>query len=372
MLFAPIHRLLRLILFYWLTTSMLISMFYPLLFIPLAFVAALFILSFGREWLAPARLAGLAIAAGLAAATAVVFLKGYLLATAHTLYPGGRSVMGVGLGLRQLLSQFYPFAMFDWHLESLMPLNICEAGTFGVFLIRLALCFADYRNASTQLRDAAFRRNLMLLTVGLAAMIAWEFFPVPSMLGRVLLWDHVQPCRMQYAQGLVLLMLTVCLVNRAGWKLSRARLALFVSVTTLGWMMLKARPNLPFWNNLIDLIILPFALAAFWAARSGKVSPMSGMLIASLMTSAIIVGRFNPLQSAWPVFNREDTPVIAQMRAKVDPRTGILAANMFPISTQNGLGFKSITYTTAIPQRDFWDHFRDRTDPQTLGDGIQS
>jgi hypothetical protein len=54
------------------------------------------------------------------------------------------------------------------------------------------------------------------------------------------------------------------------------------------------------------------------------------------------------------------------MRAAVDPKTGYLVKQFLPEAVQNGLGFKSIAYTTAVPQWHFWDQFRDKVDAKTF------
>ncbi|CAB3731320.1 hypothetical protein LMG27174_05826 [Paraburkholderia rhynchosiae] len=366
-LFLRMPKWIRLLLFYWLLTGMMIEMFYPPYIVSLAFVSVAFVLAYGREWLRPVPLIGLAVAAGAAAATTGLYLKDYLLATMKTLYPGGRSVMGGGVGLRQAASQLFPFATFDGRLHELLPnSNICESATFGVFFVLLALCFANYRNLTTLVKDRIFVRRALILGAALAMMLAWELLPVPESVGKLLLWNNVQPSRMQYAQGVLLLFFVVHVVSRLGLSISPPRIVTFVAIVVFGWMMLKARAEVPFWPNSIDLLIIPFAIAAYLVARYTKIDPAVPMLVASVITAALVIGRFNPLQQAWPIFNREDTPVIAKIRAAVDPKTGYLVQQFLPESVQNGLGFKSISYTTAIPQWHFWNQFRDKVDAQTF------
>jgi hypothetical protein len=366
-LFLQIPKWVRLLLFYWLLASMMLEMFYPPYIVSLAFVGAVFVLVYGKEWLRPVPFIGLLVAAGAAAGTAAFYLKDYLIATTKTLYPGGRVVMGGGVGLRQAASQIFPFAMFDGHLHELVPnSNICESGTFGVFFVLLALCFANYRNLPGALKDKIFMRRTIVLGIALALMLAWELLPIPPGIGRIFLWDNVQPSRMQYAQGLLLLIFIVHVVTRTGYSITPARMVTFVAVVVLGWMVMKARSEVPFWPNLIDLLIIPFAIIAYLVARHMKIDPAIPLLAASVVTAALVIGRFNPLQQAWPIFNREDTPVLAEMRAAVDPKTGYLVKTFLPESVQNGLGFKSIAYTTAVPQWQFWDHYRDKVDAETF------
>jgi hypothetical protein len=366
-LFLRVPKWTRLLLFYWLLTGMMIEMFYPPYIVSLAFVSMAFVLAYGREWLRPVPLASLVLSAGAAAATTVLYLKDYLLATTKTLYPGGRSVMGGGVGMRQLASQLFPFSTFDGKFHELLPnSNICESGTFGVFFVLIALCFANYRNVTAAFKDRDFTRRTLILGVALLMMLAWELLPIPATVGRFLLWNSVQPSRMQYAQGVLLLFFVVNMVSRIGLTVSPTRIVTFVAVVVFGWMMLKAASEVPFWENTIDMLIIPFAIVAYLIARHTKIDPAVPMLAASVLTAGLVIGRFNPLQQAWPIFNREDTRVMAKMRAAVDPKTGYLVQQFLPESVQNGLGFKSIAYTTAVPQWHFWNQFRDKVDAQTF------
>jgi hypothetical protein len=156
------------------------------------------------------------------------------------------------------------------------------------------------------------------------------------------------------------------MVSRIGLTVSPTRIVTFVAVVVFGWMMLKAASEVPFWENTIDMLIIPFAIVAYLIARHTKIDPAVPMLAASVLTAGLVIGRFNPLQQAWPIFNREDTRVMAKMRAAVDPKTGYLVQQFLPESVQNGLGFKSIAYTTAVPQWHFWNQFRDKVDAQTF------
>jgi hypothetical protein len=366
-LFLRLPKWSRLLLFYWLLTGMMIEMFYPPYIISLAFVSAVFLIVYGKEWMRTWPLIGLLVAAGIAAGTTALYLKDYLIATTKTLYPGGRSVMGGGVGLRQAASQLFPFSMFDGHLHELVPnSNICESGTFGVFFILLALCFANYRHLSIAVKDRVFLRRTVILAVALAMMLAWEMLPIPAYVGKLLLWNNVQPSRMQYAQGLLLLFFVVHVVSRIGFIVSPSRIVMFVGGVVLGWMMLKARAEVPFWSNTIDLLIIPFAVAAYFVARHTKIDPAIPLLAASVITAALVIGRFNPLQQAWPIFNVEETPKLVEMRAAVDPKTGYLVKQFLPESVQNGLGFRSIAYTTAVPQWHFWNQYRDKTDAESF------
>jgi len=366
-LFLRIPKWARLLLFYWLLTGMMIEMFYPPYIVSLAFVSVAFVVAYGREWLRPVPLVGLVIAAGASAATTALYLKDYLLATTKTLYPGVRNFDGGGVGIRQAASQIFPFATFDGRFHELLSnSNICESGTFGVFFVLMALCFANYQGITTAFKDREFVRRTLILGVALALMLAWELLPIPATVGRLLLWNNVQPSRMQYAQGVLLLFFVVNMVSRIGLTVSPARIVTFVAVVVFGWMMLKAAAELPFWANTIDMLIIPFAIVAYLVARHTKIDPAIPMLAASVITAALVIGRFNPLQQAWPIFNREDTPVMAKMRAAVDPKTGYLVQQFLPESVQNGLGFKSIAYTTAVPQWHFWNQYRDKVDAETF------
>ncbi|WP_155301378.1 DUF7657 domain-containing protein [Cupriavidus necator] len=349
---APIA--LRLVLFYWLAASWLVTDFYPPLFISLAFVGAVFFLCYGREWWRPARLAGLAGAAVLAAATAVLYLKDYLLSTMQTLYPGQRNFSGGALPVERWLSQFFPASTFDRSYNSLIGANISEIGVAGTWFVVLCLCFLDYRNARTAL---AAKRQWMHPAIFLAALVlvtAWMMLPVPAALGKPLLWNHVQPERMVFAAGVLLLMFALAVVRVVGLAWSTRRALVFIGVVVAAWLLFKASKNgyhPRYWN---DLYIVPAVVLCILVQKARRLNPLTSISGLAALGAAVTFFPFNPVQSAWPIFNLPDTVVLERLSQQAQANGGVLAAEGFPGATLNGLGYRSASHVTPVPALDLW------------------
>ena len=78
--------------------------------------------------------------------------------------------------------------------------------------------------------------------------------------------------------------------------------------------MAKAKGNLSLAQTFPDLVILPLAawalLPSRWIDRHGRILVAGS----AALWGAIAFGPFNPLQSAWPIFNRETTPLVRVRR----------------------------------------------------------
>lgn len=358
---------LRLAACYWLGASWLITNFYPPLFLSLAFVGALILLAFGREWLRPRRLGALGATVVAAGGTAALYLKDYLRATASTLYPGQRNADGGSVPWSEWWAQFFPFSTFDWRYEGIGGQNICESGVVGAAFILAVLCLLRWRRVDALLfsRSRPARPRLGLLLGGLLLMNAWMMLRLPAWAGAPLLWNHVQPERMEYAAGLLLMLLAALLAQCAGLVLTRRRLALYAALVLAAWLALKGwDARAPGGAGLrlasADLVVLPALALALGAARLWRWRPQTAVLGASAASGALVLFGFNPIQSAQPIF-AIDLPVALRQQLEADriddpadSAHGALAVTGFFGATANGLGFRSVSHVTLVPALDFW------------------
>lgn len=372
-LLTPWPRFLRLALFYWLGASWLITNFYPPLFLSLAFVGAAILLAFGREWLKPSRFAALAFTAAGAGLTAALYYQDYLRATARTLYPGSRSVAGGSVPWYEWWSVVFPFSTFDRSYESLRGQNICEVAAVGAAFVLVALCCVRYRRLADLLaRGSDLRTPLRVLAGGLLLMLAWMALPLPSWVGFPLLWHHVQPERMEYAFGLLLMLLVALAVEKAGLELSRGRMWAYAALVVVGWLGLKgglegfnAQPAS--WHLLVnDLVVLPVLLVCLLAARMGRWRPTDAVLAASAVSGAVVLFGFNPIQSAQPIFAELGAAQKAMLQAeRTQGGAGPVAIEGMPGATVNGLGFASVSHVTPVPALGFWrGKYPDMAEPE--------
>ena len=182
-------------------------------------------------------------------------------------------------------------------------------------------------------------------------MLAWMVLPLPPWVGAPLLWDHVQPWRMQYAAGLLLLCLLVVAVRSLGLRFSLARLVLLCAVASTGWWASEFSPAT---YRSEDLIILPLIAVGYTIAR--RYSSHSNMSLActSLLAGMWLFGWFNPLQAAWPIFNRPPSKVIEALDHFAAGNEGVIAIEALHSAIGNGLGYRSLNHVTAVPQLEFW------------------
>jgi hypothetical protein len=339
-------------LFYWITVVWLLTNFYPPIQVSLAFVGLVIVLAREPKLFKPSTMALLVLTAALAAGTAALYLWDYLQATSTTLYPGGRSVSGGSVPGRYWLSWLFPAVTFHVGCEPIIGVNtFCEIDTVGMYYFLLVACFLDFARWREVWRNAESRRVILILGVGLAMMLAWMSLPLPSWVGAPLLWNNVQPSRMQYAGGVLLVCFLLVLVNAMGLRLSLVRLGIFCAAIVAGWWTWKYDPSAKHFEDLLGLI---FAVAVFGFARLRPSAAHAGFAIVSLLAGVLLFGRFNPLQSAWPIFNLPPNQMTKAFDQLAANNGGILAVTGLPGAVGNGLGYRSLSHVTAVPKLAFW------------------
>jgi hypothetical protein len=344
----------RAALFYWLAVVWLLTNFYPPVQVSLAFVGLVILLAREPKLFKPWTMVLLALSAALAAGTAALYLWDYLQATSTTLYPGGRSFSGGSVPGRFWLSWLFPTVNFDRSYESLVGANICEIGTVGMYYFLLVVCFLDFANWRQAWANTEQRRLIVILGIGLTMMLAWMALPLPSWVGVPLLWNNVQPSRMQYAGGLMLLCFLLVLVHTFGLRVSRARFDIFCIAILVGWVISKYDTGKNYLADLALLIVLIIAALAFAFARYRPAAAHASFTMASLMAGILIFGRFNPLQSTWPIFNHPPNQMTKAFDQIAANNGGILAVTGLPGAIANGLGYRSLGHVTAVPKLTFW------------------
>lgn len=339
--------LLRLILFYWLATSWFITNLYPPVILSLAFVGGLLFLCFGQYWFTWQRLLGLGLSGLLAIGTALFYLQDYLLQTMQTVYPGSRNASGGSTPIREFLAQFQPFSMYD---STFTPINqnISEIGVVALPFILMGLFHIDYK----QLKNVKLDKNILILGAGLVLMFLWMLAPIPASLGKIFLWNNVQPERMEYAAGITLAILVCLIADKITFKISLMRFVLYSCTVTALWLALTQ----PFFgwqmSGMLDLLLIPVMLSAYVLIKKFNYPIFNSFIILSAFIVAAVNIFFNPIQSAKAIFEQDFA--IKKILNQYVNNQNIIAIQGFPGATLNGLGYKSITHVTPIPQLTFW------------------
>ncbi|MBV5299902.1 MAG: hypothetical protein JZU64_17660 [Rhodoferax sp.] len=346
----------RLLAFYWVATCWLMGNFYPPFFISFSFVALVLLIAFRPDVLKPKSLLGIGLVSAAACATVVFYLWDYLQHTISTIYPGQRTSAGGYYPKLMLLTQLWPNALFDADYRSSVTLaNVVELGTVGLFWTLAALCFTDWPRWQAALvrRD----RPLWVLLFGLILTLLWMIAPVPSWAGRLLLWDRVPPERMVFASGLLLVLLVLRLTTLLGLRFRWPALLVYVGAVVAGWLVFEmangglAGP----WSFPPQLAIIPAVVMALWVTRLSRQGIAPALLWAGTLTGMVVFGRFNPLQSALPIFDQAPNPMTEVLRANVDEE-GILAVQREELigATLNGMGFRAVAHLNAVPPMTIW------------------
>ena len=336
---------------YWVAVAWLLTNFYPPLQVPLAFAGFILVLARKPDLFKPIPMTVLVGAITLAAGTSALYLWDYLQATATTIYPGSRIVSGGTVPGRFWLSWLLPAVNFSSNYSSLIGRNICEIGTVGLYYSLLIMCFADIRRWRQVWTNTERRRRITILSSGLALMLCWMALPLPPWVGAPLLWNHVQPERMQYVAGLLFVMLIFVIIDQLGLRITLVRAAVFCGLILSAWLTWN---NTPGQDHYEDLLILVIGLPAIVIARRWPYRAHESMAIASLLAGVWLFGRFNPLQSAWPIFNRSPNAWTQAMDQLAAENNGVLAVTGVPGAIANGQGYRSVSHVTAVPQLKFW------------------
>lgn len=337
--------------FYYAAVFWLLTNFYPPVQISLAFVGLVVLVAKSPRLFKLPTVVWVLLAAALAAGTAGLYLWDYLSATSATIYPGSRHSMGGGVAGRYVLSWLFPSINFSWVYNSLIGLNICEIGTVGMYYYIAVLFFLNYRNAPRLWTDTEMRKVFLVLLSGFLIQLVWMVLPIPTQFGKLLLWDHVEPARMQYASGVLLTLIAMYIANAIGLVFSLQRVLLLSVVVCAGWLAFKYPLGPRRAEDLLFLLIL--AVAYGWARKRPNLSHES-VALASLVFGVVVFGRFNPLQSAWPIFNLQPNEIVKYLQQKEKENDGVLVFPHLHGAVANGLGFRSLSHTTAVPQMDFW------------------
>jgi hypothetical protein len=330
-------------------TAAMLAHFYPPLFIPFAVAGAA--IYFGL-YFPERRLAGLAadaVAALAACALVSFYLHDYLVATWSSVYPGQRSLNGGNVPAAMLAQTLWPVAHLVGFETDIPGMNVCEASVVGSWYFLMAACFVDWRRLGDPAASPAIRRTLIAGLVAWLALLCWQTLPIPNYVAKWVLFDRVQPNRTMFASGFLLLLVTGLAVHVAGVRFTAARVLIFVVVLTSGaWRATGRGIAMP------DMAAIVLAVAALVGGETLCRRGGAAIAGASALLGLATFGPFNPIQSAWPIFNRQPTALTRELdaRQKANP-LGILVSDQFG-ATLNGWGYRSAAHVQLAPQPDVW------------------
>ena len=347
------------LLIYWVGTCWLIGNFYPPLFISLAIVGAMFIWAYRPDLLTKNFIITSGLAVLAACATSVLYLWDYLFLTAQTSYPGQRTSLAGYYPWHLFLTQFWPSVLFDRDFNSSVSYtNVTGVGVLGLYWYLIGLCFINW--SVREVRKLWNDRSFRVLILGLAVCMSWMLLPIPSWVGRFTMLDRVPPERMVFAAGFFILLIIFHIYKTLGVSNSSLLLrgSIYSLFVTAGWLSYGhwLRPYSVPELHLSELIAPVLVWIALALAKSVKIATGTALLCAGVLANALVFGRFNPIQSAHPIFD-EPRHLLAQTLKLYVTDQRILPVQIEGLigATMNGMGFKAIAHLNATPQWSFWE-----------------
>jgi len=340
--------------FLWTAVVWLLGYFYPPLAISLAVPALAIYWSFyyPNRRIAQVVLDGLITV--VACSIAVFYLRDYLAATWYSLFPGQRSVNGGGIPMAMQWQTLWPTSHLSGFESDIPGFDISAGAVVGTWYVLAVVCFLDYRRLFAAALPAAARRILFAAASGLLLLLCWQSLPIPAWAAKWILFDRVPPMRTMFASGFLLLLIAAVLVNAGRTRTSWKRLFAFVVVAAAGWAAAKGPHRAILTPALAELAVLPVAIAMLVTARAFPRTGPTAVAGGAAALAALTFGPFNPIQSAWPIFNREPTPLTRKLdELQRDNPQGVLVSDQFG-ATLNGWGYRSAAHVLLAPELAFW------------------
>jgi hypothetical protein len=363
----PLRPVWKAPLLFWASGVWIFGLVYPPFIIPATFVLFVLLIAYRRDVLSIGNIVlGLATAICLGL-TFYLYFGDLIALMGNTVYPGSRLSQGGGLQESRLLTHLFPYFATSNFVPLLAHSNACAVSVVATLLPLTISCFADYRSLAAYCRKN--KTSLALVVLALVLMFVWMVFPIPTAIGKILLWDRVPPLRMVWGFGLLLTLFLVILASNLEFSFSAMRLILFSVVVVAAWLISKigftevwshayANAWMALKRSWFDWApILPFGVAFLVSAYSVRARKYSRevLLSAAMATGAATFGTFNPVQPAQIIFNVPDTPLLKNARAMAEhnPNGWAILPGSYG-AVINGAGVPAINQTLATPQLAFF------------------
>lgn len=333
----------------------LIGQLYPPFIIATGLALAVAIAAFRPDALAPRRLAVGVAGAASGIALAWLHFADLIPIMAATVYPGERISHGGGVPVLQLLEHVFPYLLTDvYRTVPNWPANISEVAVVGSFLPLATVCFCDHRAFAAW--AAEHGRSLAIWTTGLLAMLAWMLLPLPGRFAPGL--NLVPPVRMLWAFGLLLTLGLAVAASNAQWRLTWPRVTAFALAVIAAWAVSKqgiGKDDLDHHHFDWRIVVLLLGLIGLHRFAPRLVPSRRVVLGAVVLCSFLTFGRFNPVQSATPIFAPGPSPALESFRAyaRANPTGTVIALGEYS-ATLNGLKIPSINHTLLRPEPAFF------------------
>jgi len=315
-----------------------------------------------------ASLAIIVVAAGLAGAGAIAFVKtraDTVQTIQNTAYPGHRVVLSGGYDLPHLLASNYaPLFQANsrgnsYKIFSDTKLNQSESSNFILLIpflapLALYLLYKDWRNKKPT------DWPLVFVVAMFGIFLAWLYVPGIDILGKVFLLNQVPDTRLLIGVGLLNLLCLLLLMRRwdaakTPWLKSRPAVVvagvIFIAEIIVGFITWKRSPGFVHLPEVVALA-LPLPLITYWLVRKKPLWAAGGLLLFSFASVVLI----NPLYAGMGQIVQTSVSTHIKSIAAADPagRWAIEPDYLENFAIVNGA--KSLSGTYSYPQLDLWSH----------------
>jgi hypothetical protein len=278
--------------------------------------------------------------------------------TRHTIYPGARRSSPGTESPTLFMGMLWP-SFNQQGFEALGGLNLCESSVIGTFLPLSLLAFIDFNELRRLFRGELGtmpRRCAVSLLIGFLLMAAWIFLPIPSVLGKIFLWQFVPARRMLFAPGFLLTALCLVILNWCRPVMSTVRTALLFMVVVAGIFVSKALYHLEFSTTpLREWVAAAIIPAGAFLVRRQRVPARRMIICMCIFANVVLFGFFNPLQSARDIFEAHESETLQKLRRLQDADSrGWLVVGEYHGAILNGQGFRSIQHVLISPHLAFF------------------
>ena len=351
------NHLLKLTLLTWTGTAWLIGNFYPPIFISCALISLFILLAYDNHEFKWSNIFVVLAGSLLACTLSVTYLWEYLLATINTSYPGQRTSVSGYYPLHLYLTQFWPTALFNQDYEPAVTYtNITGIGVIGqLWLFYLPFLLRWNKSSISKLvKDKTF----LYLFSGYLITVAWMMLSVPEIFAKISLLNRVPPERMIFASGLLLCVFILYLYKSVGLNSGSVffRICLSTFFYCIGifiyFIFFPSKTSQDYIT--LDVTLIALTITVFLLA-SRFTSILTALLFASLVSNLYAFGRFNPIQSAIPIFEQRHTLFYQTLDKHINSDGTLTVQHPELIgATLNGMGYRAVAHLNAYPQRALW------------------
>ena len=284
-----------------------------------------------------------------------------------TVYPGQRISSSGGLEWPKLFAHLFPTltTLIFEPLPAITNSNAAEVSVLSSLLPTYALALANHGRILRLIRQHPWQTALLGLFM--LFITAWLVLYIPPFIAKATGLFMVPAGRAVLAFGLLVNVISALALCRGGIRITRLRLIALLLITLLGTLAKLSLGHDGMYGLYSPLDAIPYLcflvlLAWVWRTRAADARTLSGILFAAFLGNALSHGAFNPVQSAYPIFEADKNAIrqhLANLGSVVTPDGALAVPGHFGAILQ-GQGFSTINHVLYHPQSAYFKrHFPD-------------